>query len=234
MTWHLNGPERNLPPDEFQSRLTHVGGVNKYDEPCFKIGWAQTETFVAGGVWSIDERYYKGYRRLLAGSGEPCWTLFQWHPPEEYGSPESYYVFNYDETTALQTLGEYPYQGRYEVVYNLRWNEIVAGKISFHTLPLNTRVFDVVAQIVALAKDISIEKTRAAYLAAREAEERAKTRDIERHLLDRSVPFAGGAVSFTRQGIRSTVIDRKMLEMQWRWNQLSRAAADFRPGLQTR
>lgn len=235
MTWQLSGPERNLPPEDFQSELTRIGGVTKYDEPCFKIGWAQYETFIAGGVWSVDERYYKGYRRLLSGSGEPCWTLFQWHSPEEYGSPESYYVFGYDETTGLQTLGEYPYSGRYEVLYNLRWHDMEAGKLTFRTMPLNTRVFDVVAQIVAIAKDISVEKTRAAYLAAKELEESAKTRDIERHLRDRAIPFSGGAVSFTRQGIRSTVIDAKARAMQQKWSQLARSAAQFTSkGIQTR
>lgn len=233
--WRLNGPERNLPPEEFQDRLTFVGGVNKYDEPNFKIGWAQYETFTAGGVWSVDERYYKGYRQLLAGSGEPCWTLFQWKAPEEFGSPEAFYIANYDESTGLQILGEYPYSGTYSVLYNLRWNEIVNGRIEFHTLPLNTRVFDVVAQIIALAKDISIERTRAAYLAAKEAERRANVVETERHLLDRSIPFSGGAVSYTRQGIRSTVIDAKMRRMQQRWNSLAKSAAQFtRPGLQTR
>src|ERR1700734_3111728 len=111
MTWRIQGPERNLAPDDFQERLTYLGGVQKYDSPNFKIGWAQYETFRAGGVWSVDEKYYLGYRDLLSGSGEPCWTLFQYHAPEEYGSPESYYVQNYDETTGLQLLGEYPYSG---------------------------------------------------------------------------------------------------------------------------
>jgi len=234
MTWRIEGAERNVAPEDFQERLTLVGGVNKYDEPCFKIGWAQYETLVAGGVWSVDERYYKGYRRLLLGSGEPCWTLFQHHSPEEYGSPEAYYVANYDDTTGLQLLGEYAYSGRYEVLYNLRWHEMENGKLTFHTMPLNNAVFDVVAQIVHLAKDISVEKTKAAYLAAKEAEEASKLADVERHLRDKAIPFSGGAVSFTRQGIRSTVIDAKARAMQQKWSQLAKSAAQFKPGLQTR
>jgi hypothetical protein len=234
MVWRIVGPERNIAPADFQDRLTLVGGVNKYDEPCFKIAWAQYETFIAGGAWSVDERYYLGYRRLLLGSGEPCWSILQWHASEEYGSPEAYYVNNYDETTGLQTLGEYPYSGRYEILYNLRWHTLIEGRIEFHTLPLNPRVFDVVAQIVLIAKDISVEKTRAAYLAAREAETAAKVADVERHLHDHHIPFSGG-VSFTRQGIRSTVIDAKMRAMQQRWNQLAASAAQFSSkGMQTR
>src|ERR1035438_2435222 len=87
--------ERNLPPEDFQDRLTTVGGLNKYDEPNFKLAWAQTETYTAGGVWTVGEKQYSGYRQMLAASGEPCWALFQWHAAEEYGSPEAYYLENY-------------------------------------------------------------------------------------------------------------------------------------------
>lgn len=234
MTWRIIGAERNIAPEDFQDRLTHVGGVNRYDEPLFKIVWAQYETFVAGGVWSVDEKYFKGYRRLLLGSGEPCWALLQWHAPEEYGAPEAYYVHNFDEITGLQQIGEYPYSGRYEVLYNLRWNEIENGKVTFHTMPLNNSVFDVVAQIVKIAKDISYEKTKAAYLAAKELEKQQTQLDVERHLRTKAIPFAGDTVSFTRQGIRSTLIDKKMLELNRKWSQLGQSASQFRKGIQTR
>lgn len=235
MTWRIEGPERNQPHEEFNERLRFVGGVNRYDDNNFLVQWSQTATFRAGGVWSVDERYYKGYRDLLSGSGEPCWALFQWHCAEEYSSPEAYYVANYDDTTGLQMLGEYPYSGRYECLFNLRWNDIENGKITFHTMPLNNSMFDMVAKIVDLAKEVSVEKTKAAYLAMREAEESAKLRDVERHLQDKALPFAGSAISYTRQGIRSSVIDKKMLALQRKWSQLADSAKQFsRPGLQTR
>ena len=234
MTWRINGPERNLPPEDFNERLRYLGGVTKYDENCFKVGWAQTETFTAGGVWSVDERYYKGYRQLLAGSGEPCWTLFQYHTSEEYGSPEAFYVANYDETTGLQILGEYPYSGKYECLYNLRWHTQENGKLTFHTMPLSTTTFDAIIPIILAAKDVSLEKKKAALQAAREAEEYEKVQEVERHLRDKAIPFSGG-VSFTRQGIRSTVVDQKMRTMQQKWSQLQESAKQFsRPGLQTR
>ena len=233
MTWRIDGPERNLPPPEFQDRLTFVGGINRYDEPNFKIAWAQYETYAAGGVWSVDEAHYSGYRRLLSGSGEPCWTLYQWHAPEEYACPESYYVSNYDESTGLQTLGEYPYSGRYEVLYNLRFNDITNGRIEFFALPLNNLLFDLIVPIVMLAKDVSIEKRRTAYLEARASEEKGHTDEIERKLREDALPFTT-AVSYTHQGIRSTLIDQKMLAMQRAWGDMTKAARSFHPGLQTR
>jgi hypothetical protein len=182
----------------------------------------------------VDERYYLGYRDLLRGSGEPCWCLGQWHAPEEYGSPESYMVANYDEATGLQQLGEFPYRGRVEILYNLRYHEMENGKLTFHTMPLSTTTFDAIIPVIIAAKAVSIEKRKVAYLAAREAEEYEKTQKVERHLRDQAIPYSGG-VSFARQGIRSTVIDQKMRAMQQKWSQLQASAKQFsHPGLQTR
>jgi hypothetical protein len=229
----MSGREVNIPPDDFQRLLTHLGGVNRYDEPNFKIGWAQYETFTAGGVWSVDECYFRGYRELLRGSGEPCWTLFQWHAAEEYGSPEGYYLSNQDESTGFQILGEYPYCGRYEVLYNLRWHEMIDGKLTFHTIPLSPLTFELIIPIILKAQEVSLEKRRAALMEARRLDEEAKLGEIERHLREKEVPFQKGAVSFTRQGIRSTVIDQKMLEISRTMQAASANARRFRLGLST-
>jgi hypothetical protein len=229
----MSAQERNICPADFQDRLTFIGGVNRYDEPNFKLVWAQYETYTAGGVWSVDEQYYRGYRQLLAGSGEPCWTLMQYHAPEEYGTPESYYVQNYDSDTGLQILGEYPHSGRWEVLYNLRWNSMENDRLTFHTMPLNNFLLDTVMPIILAAKDISYEKRKAAYEEMRARDEAEKLSEIERHLRDKAVPFTQG-VSFSRQGIRSTIVDQKMIEMQRMWNQLAKAARDLPVGPSTK
>lgn len=231
--WILDGPERNHPPKEFQDRLMHLGGLNRYDEPNFKIAWAQYETYWAGGAWSVDEEYFLGYRQLLSGSGEPCWSLYQWHAPEEYGTPESYYVSNIDPDTGLQILGEYPYSGRYEVLYNLRWHEQDGGRLTFHTMPLNTTTFDTIIPVILAARDVSVEKRRAAYEEQRAREEAEKVGKIEQHLKELALPFRG-AVSYSRQGIRSTVIDKKTLDLQRTWAEAQKNARQFKLGLQTK
>lgn len=226
--------EIHLCPVEFQDRLTFVGGCNRYDEPMFKLGWAQYETFVAGGIWSVDEEYFKGYRRLLSGSGEPCWALYQWHDAIEYGSPESYYLQNYDESSGLQVLGEYPYSGRYEILFNLRWNEMVDDRLVLHSMPLNNLVFEIVVPLILMARGISYEKQKTAYEEMRNREEDEKLGLIERHLQENATPFGGNAVSFGRQGVRSTEIDRRMVELSRMWSQLAKSASQFKMGTQTR
>lgn len=229
--------EMNMPYVEFQDELTRLGGRNRYDEPNFRLWWGEygygDGSFRAGGVWSVDESYFLGYRDLLR-SGEACWCLGQWHDAVEYGTPESFYVSNYDDATNLQILGEYPYSGRTELLYALRWFERVDEKLIIHPMPLNYEIFERLIPIILMAKNISVEKTRAAHEEIRRREEDEKTAGIERHLRDHADPFRGNAVSFSRQGIRSTVIDQKMLEMQRQWNQLANSAKQFRKGIQTR
>lgn len=229
--------EMNLPPEEFQERLTYLGGMNRYDEPVFRIWWSQYAygdgSFRSGGCWSVDEAHFIGYRDILRGSGEPCWTLGQWFPPEAYGTPSRWYLDNFDEPTGLQILGEFPYSGRVETLYNLRWNSIVDGKIEFFTLPLNTTTFDLIIPIIIAAKNVSIEKRKAAYLDAKQRDEDAKLSEVERHLRDKDLPFKG-AVSYTRQGIRSSVIDQKMLQLQSCRNEVAQRAKGLKKGIQTR
>lgn len=229
----MTAREVNIPPEDFQRLLTHLGGVNRYDEPNFKIGWAQYETFTAGGVWSVDECYFRGYRQLLLGSGEPCWVLMQWHDASTYGSPEGYYLSNYDEATGLQILGEYPYSGKYEVLYNLRWHEFANGRMEFHTMPLSPLTFELIIPIILKAQEVSLEKRRAALLEARRLDEEAKLGEIERHLRANETPFGANQISYSRQGIRSTEIDRRMLQMQQTMAAASANARRFRLGLST-
>jgi hypothetical protein len=229
--------EMNLPPAEFQDYLTYIGGINKFDSPNFILWWNQYAygegSFRSGGVWSVEEQHFEGYRDLLKGSGEPCWCLGQYHSADEYGTPESFYFDNRDEATGLQILGEFPFAGKYELLYNLRWHSIENGKIEFFTLPLSTHTFDLIVPVIIAAKNVSIEKRRAAYLDAKQKEEDAKLTEIERKLREKDIPFKG-AISYGRQGIRSTVVDQKMLQMSQTWGEVAKAAKTLRKGLQTR
>jgi len=235
MTWRIVGPERNMPPAEFQRRLTELGGLNRYDEPRFRIWWSSygygDGSYRSGGSWSVNEAYREGYRDLLRGSGEPCWTLGMWHDAIEYGCPESYFLANYDEASGLQTLGEYPHSGRVEVMFNLRWHERVGNKMEFHTIPLTNHLIDLVLPIIMKAKEISAAKRIEAYKESMRRDEEDQERQIEKRLRDNALPFTG-AVSYGRQGIRSTAIDKKMAELQRDWSDLSKKARQFRKGLQ--
>lgn len=236
--WVLVGGEKNMPPEDFQERLTHYGGRNRYDDPIFRIWWGQYSygdgSFIAGGAWSVDEAFFEGYRRLLKASNSPCWCLGQWHDAIEYGSPEGYYASNLDEGTGLQMLGPYAYEGRVELMFELRWHEKVGNKLEFRSMPLTTRILDLVIPIIVKAREISAEKRIEAYKEAQRRDDEEQTAEIERHMRAKALPFKG-AVSYGKQGIRSTIIDKKVIELTREWSNLTNAAKMFsRPGLQTR
>jgi hypothetical protein len=223
-------------PEEFQQRLTEVGGTNTYGDPNFVLSWSQggddNALYRAGGAWEIEGLpSYVGYRDLLKGGGTPSWALLQWHPASHYGTPESYYVMNYDPQTGLQDLGEYPYSGRYEVLYNLRWSERRGNKLFFEAMPLNSFLLETVIPIITQAKDISWEKTKAALQDQKDKEDRADISMIEDVMHDNKVPFGGNPVSYTKQGCRTSLIDKKVEMMTRNMNKIMFNAKTLGRGL---
>lgn len=154
--------ERRLCPESFQARLTQAVGVNQYGEPLYKIAWGQTETYTAGGVWPHD--HFFGYRQLMlsnsspSGRGMPCWMILEWHPPEDYDTDAVYYFRNRDETTGLQTLGEYPYRGRYEVAFRLISHEFHDGRMLIVPYHLDGVILDALIPVIVEGRRMSMKE----------------------------------------------------------------------------
>ena len=219
-------------PDEFNDRLRDIGGVNRYDENNFLVRWSQGGEdeclYRAGGAWDVPGLpSYTGYRNLLIGGGVPCWALLQWHDAAEYGTPEFYYIQNLDDQTQLQQLGEFPYSGRYQMLYNLRWTEMRGKELYFEAMPLNSYLLETVVPIIMAAKDVTWEKTKAALLDIKAREDAADTAMIEDVMRASALPFRGGAVSYDKQGCRTSLVDKKIEAMQRNWNTIMRRTSDL-------
>jgi hypothetical protein len=145
--------------------------------------------------------------------------LLMWEDPVTYGTAESYYVGNYDDESDLQTLGEYPYAGRYRMLYNMVWRDFSSGKLKLEPMPLNTYVVDNVIPIIMEARYISWEKTRAALKGIKEKEDAAEMNKIEEAMRSASVAFKG-PVSYARQGCRTHFLDKKVEAMTRNWNKM--------------
>jgi len=219
-------------PEEFQDRLTEIGGVNPYDEPNFILVWSQgggpNSMYRAGGAWDVEGLpSFTGYRDLLVGGGIPCWALLQWHSAAEYGTPEMYYVQNLDESTQLQQLGEFPYRGRYQMMYNLRWSEMRGKEMYFEAMPLNSYLLDTVVPIITAARDITWEKTKAALLDIKAREDARDVDMIEDRMRSNALPFHGSPVSYGKQGCRTSLVDKKIEAMQRNWSTIMRRTSDL-------
>ncbi len=222
-------------PSWFQDKLTEIGGVNKFDEPLFRCVWGQggqpEGLYRAGGHWHVEgQPSFIGYRDLLLGNGTPAWLLLQWHDATEFGSPESYYISTHDDETNLQDLAEYPYFGRYRVLFNMSYRAMIDGKFVVEAMPLNSFILDSVVPIILEAKDISYEKSMAAMKGLKEAEDKADTDMIEDCLRDAKLAFKG-PVSYARQGCRTSLIDRKVEKMSRHWNKMVANARMLGKGL---
>ena len=222
-------------PEWFAEKLREVGGENKYGDANFICRWGQGGEpeclYRAGGHWHADtEASFKGYRDLLVGGGTPSWCLLQWEAAETYGTPESYYVGLLDEETNLSDLGEYPYSGRYRMLYNMCWRDMSQGKMKIEAMPLNSFILDTVVPIILEARDVSYEKTMAAMKGIKEKEEAEDLNMIEDCMRDSSVAFKG-PTSYARQGCRTHFIDKKVEAMSRNWNKMVTNARTLGRGL---
>lgn len=222
-------------PAWFSEELKRIGGENVYGDANFICRWGQGGepecTYRAGGNWHVEgQPSFSGYRDLLISGGTPSWMLLQWQSPISYGTPESFYVGNYDEESGLQTLGEYCYFGKYTLLYNMCWRDMSNGKMTIEMMPLNSFVLDTIVPIIMQSKEISYEKTMAALKEQKDKDDAADLAMIEDVMRDAKMAFKG-PVSYARQGCRTSIIDRKVEAMTRNWNRMTTNAKLLGRGL---
>jgi len=220
-------------PEWFSEELRRIGGENPYGDPVYIVRWGQGGQdeclYRAGGHWNIPVSY-RGYRYLLLGGGTPSWMLLQWQPAVNFGTPESFYVAGLDEESNLQTIGEYPYFGKYVMLYNLCWRDMQNGQLKIEGMPLNSQILDLVVPIIEQSRDISWEKTKAALKELQEKEDAADLSMVEDAMRDASLAFKGPS-SYARQGCRTWYIDKKVEAMNRNWNRMVNNARTLGRGL---
>jgi hypothetical protein len=209
VTWILGSEERLLPPDDFQERLTDIGGLNIYDEPCFKIMWGQTATHRTAG--------YSEYKDTLIMFNDASWGLFEWQPSEVYGTPESWYVQNYDDISGLCLMGEYPYDGKYKLLFNLSHRYMENGEMTIFRFPLSDMLLEQIVPLIIEAQGVSVERQEAYRKTEDEMREYEISLQIEGIRRNAKLAFAGGAISYTNQGVRTSVIDQKVQQLSMGW-----------------
>lgn len=189
MSIYINGPQRlTRCPKEYQDRVTKAGGINRYGQPNFKIVWGEAHGTRAGGYW--EQEGFTGYRDIYLND-TPCWLLLQWHDSIEAGSPTLWYMDNLDESTGLQTLGEFPYKGFYQVLFILRDHKMEDGKLVIDAMPLNGMLVDLVIPLMIFGQGLSYERRAQAIKERRALEEEEQLRITTDARLDAQIGLRG-------------------------------------------
>jgi len=211
-------------------------GRNRFGDPNFKIVWGQSEFIRQGNIWRDEfgnER--PGYIDRYACHGMPCWVIMRWKPPEAYGSPASYYAqawmaakssqerdpnHPHDSPRGFYVTGEYPWRGRYEIMQPLISKEMRDGKLVVTHFPLSHYMIDRLIPMFIAYQRLSEVERAAARQYVREQEEKKKTAQIA-EILERNLPTWWGPVSYGNQGVRTSVLDRKMQQIQKVWDAMT-------------
>lgn len=252
--------ERRQCPPEFQERLTRTFGTNQFGDPHFKLSWGQSEFIRMGDIWR--DRYgneRKGYRDTYQCYGTPCWNIMRWKQPAQYGSPETYYENTWDDFSKMHFLGEYPWRGRYEIVQPLMRQEMTEGrlvndwipsinprtgiiehvpvrkrvdqKLIIHHLPLTHLLIDKIIPLIVKVQQLSRQELMAIRESQRIAEHKKEVQEIA-DAMESNMPSYFGPVSYSRQGVRTSLLDRKMEAIEKVWKRELADKRRFSKGFQ--
>jgi hypothetical protein len=252
--------ERRQCPPEFQDRLTRIFGKNQFGLPNFRIVWGQSEFLRMGNIWRDrwgNER--RAYRDIYQCHGMPCWVIMRWKQPAHYGSPETYYQNTWDDFSKMHFLGEYPWRGRYEIVQPLMRQEMTEGKLitewipslNPHTgiiehIPVRKRVgqeliihhmelshilIDKIIPLIMKVQALSSEELKA-IRAANELAEHKKLVEETADIMCDALPSYFGPVSYNRQGCRTSLLDRKVEQIEKAWKRELAGKTRFQRGFQ--
>lgn len=188
-------PERRICPQHYQERIARAGGLNRYGQPNFELVWGQTAKI------RVD-------RRDILHLPEPCWMLRQWKAPETYGSPLLFSLENPGQ--------EYPARGRYEIVQPFKWAGMINGKLVVEYMELNSMLVDMVIPIIKRASDATYWQR---FTAIRDEAERKENEQVNRiaDSLKNASPAWTGPVSYSRQGCRTSIINKKIEQIEQNW-----------------
>lgn len=211
--WSLGKEERLVCPPEFQRILTSTFGVNVYGAPLYRIMWGQCDTTRVSNP-------YGGYEDYIMGGEPAAWLVQRWTPAEKWGTPEIFDIVCRDPV-ADQPLFEYPEYGKYETIFTLTIKELKDGVLRVTPFPLDYSIIDEIIPFIDEAVQLSVAEQKAIVDRDKALKERAEIETITDRLMD-ALPTRYGPTSYGRPGCLTSVLDRKMHEIQQVWNRHAR------------
>jgi len=207
-------------PKEFQDRIDRMFGKNKFGGPIYKIAWAQSETQKMAFSRFTDRGDVSGYEQRLKGSNTPCWMIMRWKDPSHYGSPDLFYSNTFMDGMNLYFMGDYPWQGRYEILYMMCRKEFVNGKLEVNALPLDHLFIDKIIPLLIECQYMTLFERQAAAQMEKEYLRKQEVNELADRMMN-DLPAWYGPVSYSNQGCRTSLLDTMMDKIQKRWEKMS-------------
>lgn len=155
-------------PSEVRQRITRTGGLNRFNEPHFRVVWGGSRLTWIGGRWTDRDAHGNVIRQCIELRRVPKylptnrWHVERWIPPESFGSPETWWAqtLEMEDGIRVATLGPYPSRGEYEHCFTLQ-------NTSGEFISLSPTTCDTVARAIEWARHLPRSLAREA-LDARE------------------------------------------------------------------
>ena len=121
--------ESHETPQWLADKLTELGGKNPHGQPNFRVMWGSSRLAWQGGVFHERDAEGNLLRVQVTHKLTPKypdalnrWICEMWVPPEVFGTPESWEqeTVEWREGQRIETLGPFPRQGEYEIVFVLQ------------------------------------------------------------------------------------------------------------------
>lgn len=160
------GNESHFPPRDVQRRLARVGGLNRFNEPNFRLVW---------GGQRLDPLGFPRY--AYAPNVLQRWVIEVWRAPEEYGSVEAW-------DANRDWLGPFPSRGDYEMLAVVN-----AGDEGFKQV--TPEIAEYAVEAYRASRKISDAERRAMYEAMSEQREREYVTFADGILDNAALPFYG-------------------------------------------
>ena len=119
--------ETHQTPPEVERRVTCAGGLNRFDEPNFRVVWGGSRLTLVGGRWTDRDAHGNVVREVVELRRVPKylpverWHIERWMPPEAYGLPDDWHArtIEVEDGARIPALGPYPLRGEYEHCFTL-------------------------------------------------------------------------------------------------------------------
>lgn len=173
--------------------MARAGGLNRFDEPNFRVVWGGSRLSWIGGSWSDrDEqgnllREVTDLRQVPKYLPTDRWHIERWMPPEAYGGKERWYreTTEYQNGVEIPALGPYPSRGEYEHCFTLEKDR--------EFLQLTPAVCDWVVRAIEWTRRQPQSVARAALMRRESRMERDWDQAADAMLSDACRPFSGNA-----------------------------------------